>query len=78
MIKTKEDLECQVFELKRCIWHCTVDMLNDIDELHGVKKDIVEAIIMGVERWKSGMEIIIEEEIEHERKCYNFISHHHF
>ena len=71
MIKTKEDLDIQVTELKRSIWHCTVDMLNDIDELHGVKKDIVKAIIMGVERWKRGMEIIIEEESE--QKCQRYI-----
>ena len=64
MIKTKEDLDFQVFELKRNIWHCTVDLFDDIDELYCVKEYIVEAIMMGIERWKSRMEIIIEEESE--------------
>ena len=59
MIKTKEDLVDQVIELKHCIQHTTIDLLEDPDASKG---DLISAVISGVNYWKAGMLICIEEE----------------
>jgi hypothetical protein len=64
MIKTKEDLELQVIEIKHCIQHTSIDLLDDPNV---TKCDLIVAVIEGVYRWKEGMLIIIEEENNNER-----------
>jgi hypothetical protein len=64
MIKTKEDLELQVIEIVHCIQHTTIDLLDDPNV---TKRGLILAVVEGVNRWKEGMLIIIEEENNSER-----------
>jgi len=64
MIKTKEDLDSQVIQLKHCIQHTCIDLLNDPN---ATKHDLIEAVIAGVYQWRQGMLINIIEESNNER-----------
>jgi hypothetical protein len=57
----KEDLYLQGCEIRHCIQHFSIDLLDD---RKATKNDIIVAAYLGIKRWQKGMLIIIEEEGE--------------